>query len=174
MPLLQLPRGFSYRSFGWSGDRMDDGQPCPDRHDGMAVVGLRRPDWRPGSDPLRTLEYVLTRNHERAAGQPVPRTGHVRHRHRQPAGRSVVSVRPRSAGRWPAVVVALVAGRPLRWPLCGCLYGCIDKTAMPDAPDVAPGIAQVACGIGRFPPVGECVPVRTRARRACRSWRPAI
>ena len=32
LPLLQLPRGFSYRSFGWSGDRMDDGQPCPDRH----------------------------------------------------------------------------------------------------------------------------------------------
>ena len=39
LPLLQLPRGFRYRSFGWSGDRMDDGQPCPDRHDGMAVVG---------------------------------------------------------------------------------------------------------------------------------------
>ncbi|MBB3778748.1 hypothetical protein FHY16_001491 [Xanthomonas campestris] len=70
LPLLQLPRGFSYRSFGWSGDRMDDGQPCPDRHDGMAVVGLRRPDWRPGSDPLRGLEYVLIRNHERGAATP--------------------------------------------------------------------------------------------------------
>ncbi|TQU97725.1 alkaline phosphatase PhoX, partial [Xanthomonas perforans] len=70
LPLLQLPQGFSYRSFGWSGDRMDDGQPCPDRHDGMAVVGLRRPDWRPGSDPLRGLEYVLIRNHERGAGNP--------------------------------------------------------------------------------------------------------
>ncbi|MFP7036024.1 alkaline phosphatase PhoX, partial [Xanthomonas hortorum] len=70
LPLLQLPRGFSYRSFGWSGDRMDDGQPCPDRHDGMAVVGLRRPDWRPGSDPLRGLEYVLIRNHERGATTP--------------------------------------------------------------------------------------------------------
>lgn len=68
--LLQLPQGFSYRSFGWSGERMDDGQPCPDRHDGMTVVGLRRPDWRPGSDPLRGLEYVLIRNHERGAGSP--------------------------------------------------------------------------------------------------------
>ena len=56
LPLLQLPRGFSYRSFGWSGDRMDDGQPCPDRHDGMAVVSLRRPGWRPGTVGLRGLE----------------------------------------------------------------------------------------------------------------------
>ena len=40
LPLLQLPRGFSYRSFGWSGDVMSDGQPCPDRHDGMAVVAV--------------------------------------------------------------------------------------------------------------------------------------
>ena len=43
LPLLQLPRGFSYRSFGWSGDRMRDGVPCPDRHDGMAVVSVRKP-----------------------------------------------------------------------------------------------------------------------------------
>ena len=47
LPLLQLPRGFSYRSFGWSGDLMSDGQPCPDRHDGMAVVAMRKPGRRP-------------------------------------------------------------------------------------------------------------------------------
>ncbi|KGE51801.1 hypothetical protein GW15_0212155 [Xanthomonas axonopodis pv. vasculorum] len=58
LPLLQLPQGFSYRSFGCSGDRMDDDQPCPDRHDGMAVVCLRRPDWRPGRDSLRGLEQA--------------------------------------------------------------------------------------------------------------------
>ncbi len=61
---------------------MDDGQPCPDRHDDMAVVGLRRPDWRPGGDPLRGLEYVLIRNHERGAGSPF-RAPAMRHRHRQ-------------------------------------------------------------------------------------------
>ena len=27
LALLQLPEGFSYQSFGWSGDLMDDGQP---------------------------------------------------------------------------------------------------------------------------------------------------
>ena len=61
LPLLQLPRGFRYRSFGWSGDRMDDGQPCPDRHDGMAVmrnqglalgVGRNRPGNGRGAAPL--------------------------------------------------------------------------------------------------------------------------
>ena len=38
LELLQLPPGFSYRSFGWSGDLMDDGQRCPDRHDGMGLM----------------------------------------------------------------------------------------------------------------------------------------
>lgn len=38
LPLLQLPEGFAYRSFGWTGDPMADGQPCPSNHDGMAVV----------------------------------------------------------------------------------------------------------------------------------------
>jgi len=38
LPLLKLPEGFRYRSFGWTKDRMDDGHPTPDMHDGMAVV----------------------------------------------------------------------------------------------------------------------------------------
>src|SRR5262245_53915936 len=38
LPLLQLPEGFVYRSYGWTGDPMANGQPCPDSHDGMAVV----------------------------------------------------------------------------------------------------------------------------------------
>lgn len=38
LPLIDLPEGFSYRSFGWSGDIMADGNPTPPRHDGMAVV----------------------------------------------------------------------------------------------------------------------------------------
>jgi uncharacterized protein len=70
LPLLKLPRGFSYQSFGWTGDVMDDGTPTPDRHDGMAVVETRR---RHGGD-----ELVLIRNHERGpilAGQPLPIVG---------------------------------------------------------------------------------------------------
>jgi secreted PhoX family phosphatase len=36
--LLQLPDGFRYRSFGWTGDLMDDGWSTPAAHDGMGVV----------------------------------------------------------------------------------------------------------------------------------------
>ena len=71
LPLLKLPQGFSYQSFGWSGDPMDDGTPTPDRHDGMAVVESRR-----GSGPRS--ELVLIRNHERGPtlpGDPLPLVG---------------------------------------------------------------------------------------------------
>ena len=64
LPLLQLPKGFSYRSFGWTGDLMENGQPTPPSHDGMAVVEERGP------------LTVLIRNHESAnardlAGDPL-------------------------------------------------------------------------------------------------------
>ena len=58
--LLQLPAGFHYASFAWSGDTMLDDRPCPDRHDGMAVVTTRQ--------TTRGDEHVLIRNHERAFG----------------------------------------------------------------------------------------------------------
>jgi uncharacterized protein len=38
LKLLQLPEGFRYLSFGWTGDPMTDGAPTPDSHDGMAVI----------------------------------------------------------------------------------------------------------------------------------------
>ena len=58
LPLLRLPAGFRYRSFGWTGDPMDDGTPTPPLHDGMAVVA---------ADP-RSGELILVRNHEIGAG----------------------------------------------------------------------------------------------------------
>lgn len=58
LPLLQLPAGFSYKSFGWTGDPMNDGSPTPSHHDGMAVVATRRVG--------RGTEHVLVRNHERS------------------------------------------------------------------------------------------------------------
>ncbi|RPE76978.1 alkaline phosphatase PhoX [Vulcaniibacterium tengchongense] len=77
LPLLQLPRGFSYRSFGWTGDRMRDGQPCPDRHDGMAVVGVRHPRHGAGHGHGhgRGYELVLIRNHERGGAAPIQAPG---------------------------------------------------------------------------------------------------
>jgi hypothetical protein len=52
LPLLMLPAGFRYLSYGWTGDRMSDGTITPRLHDGMAVT---------------TSSYghvTLTRNHE--------------------------------------------------------------------------------------------------------------
>ena len=97
LPLLQLPAGFRYVSYGWTGQLMDDGVPTPALHDGMAVIdvlgrgqdgyagdeedhGNGRGHGRPGEvdgngdDPgnayghLRRL--VLVRNHEVGRGTP--------------------------------------------------------------------------------------------------------
>lgn len=56
LPLLQLPAGFSYKSFGWRGDLMTDGHACPGGHDGMGVIVSRKVG--------RSTELVLVRNHE--------------------------------------------------------------------------------------------------------------
>ncbi|WP_306477554.1 PhoX family phosphatase [Methyloversatilis sp.] len=53
LPLLQLPEGFTYSSFGWTGDIMNDGIPTPSNHDGMAVIA---------SDASKV---IIGRNHER-------------------------------------------------------------------------------------------------------------
>ncbi|MSO60730.1 MAG: DUF839 domain-containing protein [Acidobacteria bacterium] len=56
LPLLQLPGGFRYRSFGWTGDPLDSGARTPGAHDGMAAF--------PGADGT----IVLIRNHELPPG----------------------------------------------------------------------------------------------------------
>lgn len=69
LPLLRLPQGFSYTSFGWTGDVMSDGTLTPDRHDGMAVVS---------GDGGAAGDCVLIRNHERTIvtpGMPLPVVG---------------------------------------------------------------------------------------------------
>ena len=58
LALLQLPEGFHYRSFSWTGDEMANGQPVPGSHDGMAVVGE-------SVVPGVGAATVLIRNHER-------------------------------------------------------------------------------------------------------------
>jgi hypothetical protein len=50
--LLDLPRGFQYRVFSRTGDMMDDGNPVPGDHDGMAAF----------AGPRGTT--ILVRNHE--------------------------------------------------------------------------------------------------------------
>jgi secreted PhoX family phosphatase len=56
LPLIELPPGFSYRSYGWAGDVMSDGLRTPAAHDGMGVVVSRRVG--------RSSEIILVRNHE--------------------------------------------------------------------------------------------------------------
>ncbi len=55
--LLDLPRGFQYRAFSHTGERMSDGFPVPAKHDGMAAF--------PG--PNNTT--ILIRNHELSPNQ---------------------------------------------------------------------------------------------------------
>ncbi|MDJ0946728.1 MAG: DUF839 domain-containing protein [Kiloniellales bacterium] len=58
LPLLKLPPGFQYVSFGITGETMADGSLTPGGHDGMAVareIGRR---------------VVLVRNHELGSGTP--------------------------------------------------------------------------------------------------------
>lgn len=38
LPLLELPEGFRYITYGWTGDDMADGSKTPGAHDGMAVI----------------------------------------------------------------------------------------------------------------------------------------
>jgi hypothetical protein len=99
LPRLQLPAGFRYISYGWTGQLMDDGVPTPALHDGMAVIDTLgrgqdgygneesggddgRGHGRPGNvdgngdgpgnayGHLRRL--VLVRNHGVGAGAPFP------------------------------------------------------------------------------------------------------
>ncbi len=60
LPLIQLPPGFSYKSYGWRGDVMTDGLITPNGHDGMGVVRARKVG--------RSTEIVLVRNHELGTG----------------------------------------------------------------------------------------------------------
>ncbi|RZL94114.1 MAG: DUF839 domain-containing protein [Variovorax sp.] len=69
LPLLALPEGFEYRSYGWSGDTMTDGRPTPDCHDGMGVLRVTQGD----ADSMGLREHdrpdvsvsLVVRNHER-------------------------------------------------------------------------------------------------------------
>jgi uncharacterized protein len=58
LPLIELPAGFSYKSYGWRGDLMSDGLLTPAAHDGMGIVVSRRVG--------RSNEIILVRNHEQS------------------------------------------------------------------------------------------------------------
>jgi uncharacterized protein len=76
LPLLQLPRGFRYRSFGWTGDVMSDGVKTPGAHDGMAIIDeIHDRDDEDENDKGddedgRSGRLLFVRNHEPAVGTP--------------------------------------------------------------------------------------------------------
>ncbi|MFN0182255.1 MAG: alkaline phosphatase PhoX [Aquabacterium sp.] len=52
LPLLMLPEGFSYRSFGWAAERLPNGGVVPGAADGMGIVAVQGE------------VFTLVRNHE--------------------------------------------------------------------------------------------------------------
>jgi uncharacterized protein len=64
LPLIKLPEGFRYLTFGWAGDAMADGQVTTGKHDGMGAFGF-------GPGRVR-----LVRNHETAMGAPFSRAAY--------------------------------------------------------------------------------------------------
>jgi len=60
LPLIKLPDGFRYMSYGWTGDLMSDNVRTPNLHDGMAVVDTEGNSGR----------LILVRNHEGGHGTP--------------------------------------------------------------------------------------------------------
>ncbi len=82
LPLLNLPRGFEYLTFGWTGDVMADGRPTPGGHDGMGAFRDTGPKGSNGSKGPkgghgRGNLIHLVRNHELGTGTPFAAGGAV-------------------------------------------------------------------------------------------------
>ena len=118
--LLQLPDGFRYWSYSWTGDVMSDGVMCPNLHDGMAVVdewptddddddddhkNERSGGDRRGNDDdddrHRSSRLVLIRNHETANGASLlePSRNYIRQRRRRRHHQPAVRCAPRQVAR---------------------------------------------------------------------------
>ena len=107
LPLLALPRGFEYVSFGWTGDPMDDGLRTPSSHDGMGA-------FRDG-DVVR-----LVRNHERGDGAGAFVAAGYTYDARSGGGTTNLAFDP-DGGRWLGAYASLAgtvrncAGGPTPW-----------------------------------------------------------
>ena len=102
LPLLQLPQGFRYMSYGMTGDIMSDGVATPSLHDGMSVVKDIGRGSLDGAGGQGRHWRVL-----QAASLLVERVGRREHGSRRIDGAedAVASdhrPQPR-AGRWPSV-----------------------------------------------------------------------
>ena len=109
LPLIQLPAGFSYMTYSWTGDLMSDGVRCPSLHDGMAVVdevhGLsddetpRGPRDDDDHDRGVSGRLILVRNHEQALGLPYLNQPSITYR-QDGAGGTTNLIFDARRGRW--------------------------------------------------------------------------
>jgi uncharacterized protein len=126
LPLIQLPDGFRYISYSWTGDLLSDGVKCPALHDGMAVIdelnsGNDRDQWgarghgdgprrRKGKDDEDESEaglIVLCRNHEvDVPGTPYLSRPAITYRDDGPGGNTNLIFDPQN-GRWLAAYSTL-------------------------------------------------------------------
>ncbi len=105
LPLLHLPQGFRYLSFGWTGDPLRGGTPTPRLPDGMAAFP------GPGSS------ITLVRNHEVGAGETF---GGPRYDRSAGGGTTTLQfdpVRGRVTSEWASLsgTVRNCAGGPTPW-----------------------------------------------------------
>jgi hypothetical protein len=108
-PLLSLPAGFRYLSFGWTGDPLADGTPTPPAHDGMAVVAV-------AGDTV-----TLVRNHEVGGTPGAFATGVPVYDDRAGGGTTTLRFSTAGGGRWLDARASLAgtsrncAGGPTPW-----------------------------------------------------------
>lgn len=107
LPLLSLPRGFEYLSFGWTRDPMSDGLLTPSSHDGMAAFRLGE-------------RIHLVRNHERGERVGAFTAGAFTYDARSGGGTTTLTFDP-DRGRWLDAYASLAgtvrncAGGPTPW-----------------------------------------------------------
>ena len=88
LPLIRLPEGFRYVSYGWARDRMSDGLSTPPLHDGMGVVSEQ--------DGIVTL----VRNHEVSTDGPAWNSQHGKPFDKQAQGGCTTLKFDTHKGKW--------------------------------------------------------------------------